>query len=110
MKFSTFVTALAGVEAVFAARFTQQRRERHANKVAQRGKGHPKMPGTDRNGQELKGDAAVNETYHTTYSQNWAGAVLVGTGYTAVVGTFVVPTPKTPAGGSTATAVSTCPP
>lgn len=106
MKLSSFVTALAGVEAVFAARFTQQRWERHEKRAALRGKGHPKLPGTDENGEELHGKAAVNETYQTTYSQNWAGAVLIGTGYTSVIGTFVVPSPKTPTGGSTSTAVS----
>jgi len=37
------------------------------------------------------------------YSSNWAGAVLVGTGYTAVTGTFTVPTPKEPSGGSSGT-------
>jgi hypothetical protein len=32
----------------------------------------------------------------------WAGAVLIGTGYTTVTGTFTVPTPKVPTGGSAA--------
>lgn len=109
MKFSSFVTALAGVEAVFAARFTQQRWERHEKRAALRGKGHPKQPATNENGEELHGSAAINETYHTTYSQNWAGAVLVGTGYTSVVATFVVPSPKTPTGGSSSVAVSRLP-
>lgn len=37
------------------------------------------------------------------YSSNWAGAVLIGTGYTSVTATFTVPTPKEPSGGSSST-------
>lgn len=35
-----------------------------------------------------------------TYSSNWGGAVLIGSGYTEVTGTFVVPNISTPSGGS----------
>ncbi|KAI1339493.1 peptidase A4 family-domain-containing protein [Xylariaceae sp. FL0016] len=39
--------------------------------------------------------AQVNGTdKQVSYSTNWAGAVLIGTGYTAVTGTIVVPTPE----------------
>ncbi|KAH7390400.1 concanavalin A-like lectin/glucanase domain-containing protein [Cadophora sp. MPI-SDFR-AT-0126] len=34
------------------------------------------------------------------YSSNWAGAVLIGTGYTSVTGTFTVPSPTTAGSGS----------
>ncbi|KAK0615649.1 peptidase A4 family-domain-containing protein [Bombardia bombarda] len=34
------------------------------------------------------------------YSSNWAGAVLIGSGYKSVTGSIVVPTPKVPSGGS----------
>lgn len=37
---------------------------------------------------------------HVEYSGNWAGAVLIGTGYTSVTGTFTVPTPTTDGSGS----------
>lgn len=37
---------------------------------------------------------ARNNESHTTLSQNWAGALLVGTGYSAVTGTITVPTPS----------------
>jgi hypothetical protein len=40
---------------------------------------------------------------HVQYSSNWAGAVLVGSGYTSVSATIVVPTPKEPSGGSSRT-------
>lgn len=34
-----------------------------------------------------------------SYSSNWAGAVLVGTGYTSVTGTFTVPSPTSAGSG-----------
>jgi len=34
-----------------------------------------------------------------SYSDNWAGAVLISSGITSVTGTIVVPVPKTPEGG-----------
>jgi hypothetical protein len=40
-----------------------------------------------------------NET-QVEYSSNWAGAVLIGTGYTSVTGEFTVPTPSLPTGAS----------
>lgn len=49
---------------------------------------------------------------NTQYTQNWAGNVLVGpsNGWKSVTGTFVVPTPKTPTGGSATTTVSSTSP
>lgn len=46
--------------------------------------------------------ATANES-HVTYSSNWAGAVLVGSGYKSVTGTITVPTPKEPSSGSSST-------
>ncbi|KAF2147660.1 hypothetical protein K461DRAFT_215822, partial [Myriangium duriaei CBS 260.36] len=43
---------------------------------------------------------------HTEYSQNWAGAVLIGSGYTSVTGTFKVPAVSAPSGGNSGTAYS----
>jgi hypothetical protein len=37
---------------------------------------------------------------YTDYGQYWAGATLVGSGYTSVTGTVVVPTPRIPPGGN----------
>ncbi|KIY46402.1 hypothetical protein FISHEDRAFT_47324 [Fistulina hepatica ATCC 64428] len=41
----------------------------------------------------------TNQT-NVEYSENWAGAVLVSSSYTAVTGTFTVPTPSVPSGSS----------
>jgi len=43
---------------------------------------------------------------HPSYDSNWAGGVLVGSGYTEVTGTITVPTPKEPSGGSSRTEYS----
>ncbi|KAI0598860.1 peptidase A4 family-domain-containing protein [Biscogniauxia sp. FL1348] len=40
---------------------------------------------------------------HIEYEDNWAGAVLIGSGYETVTGTFTVPTPGVPPGGSSST-------
>ncbi|KAH8665265.1 peptidase A4 family-domain-containing protein [Tricladium varicosporioides] len=42
----------------------------------------------------------VTNNSHVEYSTNWAGAVLIGTGYTSVTGTFTVPSPTTAGSGS----------
>ncbi|KAI1361661.1 peptidase A4 family-domain-containing protein [Xylaria arbuscula] len=42
----------------------------------------------------------VDNSTHAEYTTNWAGAVMIGTGYTTVSGTIVVPEPSTPVGGS----------
>lgn len=103
MKFSALATIALGTEAALAARFTQKRRAGHAARAASR-QTNPRLPATDSNGIEI--DSGVNATSNEEYSSNWAGAVLIGTGYTAVTGTFVVPTPSTPSGGSSRTEVS----
>ncbi|GAW13788.1 hypothetical protein ANO14919_031780 [Xylariales sp. No.14919] len=48
---------------------------------------------------DLNSLLADNNT-HAEYTSNWAGAVMIGTGYTTVSGTIVVPKPSMPAGGS----------
>lgn len=103
MKFSAITTALVGANAVLAARFTEKRFEKHAARAASR-QSLPRQPPTNTEGIEYDGYA--NETAHVDYSSNWAGAVLIGTGYKSVTGTFVVPTPSVPSGGSSRTEVS----
>ncbi|KAI0350815.1 aspergillopepsin [Trametes cingulata] len=77
-------------------------RERLAQRVARRAAGahlsHPKAPGSAR---VADVDALGNVT-HPEFSSNWAGAVLVAGSNTfkSVTGTFTVPTPREPSGGS----------
>ncbi|CAD6451846.1 27becd11-8105-4468-8499-544b97ce47bd [Sclerotinia trifoliorum] len=44
-------------------------------------------------------EGPTNKT-DASYSSNWAGAVLVGTGYTSVTATFTAPSPSTAGSGS----------
>lgn len=48
---------------------------------------------------EAPADHATNAT-ETSYSTNWSGAVLVGTGYTGVTAKFTVPTPSSTGSGA----------
>jgi len=82
-------TILAGLCAgtVLAAPFTEHRRARRAARGARRS-----LP---RNVTRV-----VGAEDDVQYDSNWAGAVLVGSGYTSVSGTIVVPTAQEPAGGS----------
>ncbi|CAG8051346.1 unnamed protein product [Penicillium nalgiovense] len=45
----------------------------------------------------------LNQTSQETYSSNWAGAVLIGTGYTSVSGEITVPIPHLPNGANSYT-------
>ncbi|KAL7620590.1 hypothetical protein AAE478_009585 [Parahypoxylon ruwenzoriense] len=83
---------------VLAAPGTALRRQRTANRLAER-----KVSRSSNTLQPADGEfemATKNGTTHVEYSSNWAGAVLIGSGYKTVTGTIVVPTPKTPSGGS----------
>ncbi|KAH8167479.1 peptidase G1 [Xylaria polymorpha] len=48
--------------------------------------------------------AIANGTKNVEYSSNWAGAVLSSTGFTSVVGTIIVPTPKSTGKSASASA------
>ncbi|KAI0129075.1 acid proteinase [Xylariales sp. AK1849] len=99
MKFTSTIGALLCAEAALGARFTQQRREAAAKRALAR-TSLPKIPADDSN---VEGLDLGNGTANVDYSSNWAGAVLISTGFTSVTGTIVVPTPKTPSGGSSST-------
>jgi hypothetical protein len=94
MKFSTAIlsTSLLAT-AVLAAPLTDKRQVRKMTRSSGRQSNPPYIPGTD----EV---LHMNKTSHEEYSSNWAGAVLIGTGYTAVTAEFTVPTPKLPSGAS----------
>lgn len=102
MKFSAIATILFGADLALAARFTEQRRERHAARAAERQSKPRQLP---TNSAGIPYDGITNNS-NVEYSSNWAGAVLIGTGYKSVTGTFVVPTPSEPSGGSSRTEVS----
>ena len=85
---AAIIGALLAASTVLAAPHTARRRAAHEKRLSQRRTSLP---------QYVEGDHTdLNST--AQYSTNWAGAVLVGTGYTSVSGTIKVPTPKAPAG------------
>lgn len=94
MKFLTITSVLWLAGNALAAPGTALRREREVQRRARNGhQGNPLR----------KVDApegfSTNKTF-VDYSSNWAGAVLIGTGYTSVTGTFTVPTPTTDGSGA----------
>ncbi|KAI1465334.1 peptidase A4 family-domain-containing protein [Daldinia caldariorum] len=92
------VAALLYANLAFAAPGTAARRQRAAERLAER-----RVSRTSNTLQPADSEFAIaskNDTAHVEYSSNWAGAVLIGSGYKTVTGTIVVPTPKTPSGGS----------
>ncbi|KAJ4414838.1 hypothetical protein N0V82_007686 [Gnomoniopsis sp. IMI 355080] len=108
MKPTSLLTTLLTVNSVFGARWSQKRREtRAANalRLPPEGVAPEHEARSDDQGGVRKSssrplhvvdgpniESRSNES-HSTYSQNWAGALLVGSGYTAVTGIITVPTP-----------------
>ena len=85
MKFSSSIlSSLVLASSALAAPGTALRRSRAADKS---------NPINRINKPELTNVTEVS------YSSNWAGAVLIGTGYTSVTGTFTVPSPTTAGSG-----------
>lgn len=97
MKFSSSIIASSVLAtAAIAAPLTAQRQARHEARALARADRHsnpPYKPGTTE-------PIHHNSTLHEQYSSNWAGAVLIGNGYTAVTAEFTVPVPQAPSGGS----------
>ncbi|KAI1653115.1 peptidase A4 family-domain-containing protein [Daldinia decipiens] len=92
------VAALLCANLAFAAPGTAARRQRAAERLAERRVS--RTSNTLQPADSEFGIASKNDTAHVEYSSNWAGAVLIGSGYKTVTGSIVVPTPKTPSGGS----------
>lgn len=110
MKYSTIFTALLCAETALGARWTEKRRQsREARQLSRRSSSgalratHPKIPSDG----PVEGliDGLANKS-NVEYSSNWAGAVLIGTGYTEVTGTVTVPTLTTSSSSRTESAGS----
>lgn len=100
MKVSSLLATALFASGSLAAMGTEMRRARRAagirpssNRIT-----NPRIPAA--------GPSDLQDLDNTTYpeySSNWAGAVLIGTGYDSVTGTVVVPTASIPSGGSSST-------
>ncbi|KAB8228955.1 A4/G1 family peptidase [Aspergillus alliaceus] len=97
MKVSAILSSTVLASAALASPLTSQRRARNAARLqARSAQRHSNFPFKEDTHEILH----LNETTHEQYSSNWAGAVLIGSGYSAVTGTFTVPTPSLPSGSS----------
>lgn len=97
MKFITIASTLLLAGSSLAAPGTAMRRERAlARRAAQR---QTKPLQRVSEVEALEAAELTNKT-NVEYSGNWAGAVLISTGFTSVTGTFTVPTPSTAGSGS----------
>jgi len=96
MKFLALASTLALVGCAVAAPGTAKRWERHEKRAAnnRRMKAQPLIHASGVDQPSIKNNSFVE------YSENWAGAILIGTGYTSVTGTFTVPTPTTTGSGA----------
>jgi hypothetical protein len=99
MKFTAIFAAIVGASTVLALPegITLVPREPRALLRRSARKTHPKIP------VEATIDGSITNDTNVEYSSNWAGAVLIGSGYTSVTGTITVPTPSIPPGGNSHT-------
>ncbi|OJJ42810.1 hypothetical protein ASPZODRAFT_146979 [Penicilliopsis zonata CBS 506.65] len=97
MKFNTVLTTALLAGAAVAAPLTEKRaarqRARMNRRSSNRSSNPPFKPGTS---EVLK----LTKDTSVEYSENWAGAVLIGTGYNSVTAEFTVPTPSAPSSSS----------
>ncbi|KAI0505212.1 peptidase A4 family-domain-containing protein [Xylaria bambusicola] len=92
MKVILVASVLAWVGATVAAPgYTRRRR---ADELSLRRTSLPQFLDSERS------SLLVDNSTHAEYTTNWAGAVMIGSGYTTVSGTIVVPKPSIPLGGS----------
>ncbi|KAJ5584786.1 Aspergillopepsin-2 [Penicillium hispanicum] len=101
MKFSAALIGSSLLATALAAPLTSQRQARNEarrlNRLGARSTTRKSNPPYKPDTSEV---LSLNKTSHEEYSSNWAGAVLIGTGYTGVSAEFTVPTPSVPSGGS----------
>jgi len=97
MKANIVIATLFCASAVLAAPFTELRSERREERLRRGSKSRLTLPADITEGGDV---SATSGDANVQYSSNWAGAVLVGSGYTSVTGTIVVPTPEEPSGGN----------
>lgn len=95
MQFLTVASAFLLAGSAVAAPGTALRRARNAARsVGKTNHGNPLIHA------EAPANVPHTDASNVQYSTNWAGAVLIGTGYKSVTGTFTVPTPTTAGSGS----------
>lgn len=96
MKLSATLSAVLLASSALAAPLTEERRARALARLQAREFSHNSNPLLVPDSKDF---LQVNSPLQTNYSGNWAGGVLVGSGYTSVSAEFTVPTPSAPSGG-----------
>lgn len=87
MRTTYAINALLLASTAVAAPFTEKRMERFRQREALRKSNPPLDPSTE----GVSNIVELTNVSHVEYSSNWAGAVLISTGFTSVTGTVVVP-------------------
>jgi len=101
MKFSTVASTLLLVGSALAAPNTAKRLAAHKARAEAKAEGRRSSPVKYVEGPDGSIKTGVTNNTYVSYSTNWAGAVLVGTGYTSVTAEFTVPTPSSQGSGAT---------
>lgn len=95
MKFTSILTSSLLASAALAAPLTEKRQTRHeARRANKQRHSNPPLVADTTTKEVLK----LSNTTQAQYSSNWAGAVLIGSGYTTVSGEFTVPSVSAPSG------------
>lgn len=87
MRTTFALNALLLASTAVAAPFTEKRLERQRQRAALRKSNPPLAPNTE----GVSNIISLENSTNVQYSSNWAGAVLISTGFTSVTGTVVVP-------------------
>lgn len=95
MKILTLASTLLLAGSAVAAPNTAKRFAGHAKRAA-----NSRIQGKPINRVSSGPEAESSNKTFVEYSSNWAGAVLIGSGYKSVTGTFTVPTPSTTGSGA----------
>jgi hypothetical protein len=107
MKLTTaFVTGLLSASTVIAAPGTVMRRKRAESAIAASRAGVLKAPKPFIPATNVTAIVHGPENKQVSYSNNWAGGVLEGSGFKTVTGTFTIPKVSVPSGGSSRTLYS----
>lgn len=103
MKFSTIAGSILLSSIALAAPLSEDDlARREANRIARRAHPHKQTHTNQRIDASKDLDLAgtdISASSAEAYSSNWAGAILIGSGYTSVTGSFVVPSVTVPKGG-----------
>lgn len=107
MKLTTAIVAgLLSASTVVAAPGTAMRRKRAEAAIASSRAGFVKVPKPFIAATNVTAAVHGPENKQASYSTNWAGGVLEGSGFKTVTGTFTIPKVTIPSGGSSRTLYS----